>query len=126
MVEELEARGSTRAPCTSSTKDVLIIVSSVSDNVDVELDAGEVCYRKTGTLKDEDKEKLMEENVLPKYWNDEAKILEARFLKGKGMYNIVDIVNDPEMNVTRVLKKITDLCKTTTSFGGETKGICIL
>ncbi len=99
------------------TKDVLIIVSSVTQQRDKELIAQEVCYRSQGTLTHLDKQFLRESRIPCDQWQNEARILEAQFHKGKELYNVVEVLDDPEMGASAVLKKITDLCRSTRKFG---------
>ena len=93
--------------------DVLIIVSSES------LEGPDVVPRKKGCLTMEDKDKLTSHGIPPDCWEDDVKLMEARYKKDKRYIGtVLSIENKEDMTAEYVLQKITTLFKTTSKRGG--------
>ena len=91
--------------------DVLIIVSSES------LEGPDIVPRKKGCLTQKDKEKLISQGIPPDCWEDDGKLMEARYKKDK-RFAVLSIENKEDMTAEYVLQKITTLFKTTSKRGG--------
>ena len=91
--------------------DVLIIVSSES------MEGPDIVPRKKGCLTQKDKDKLTSQGIPPDCWEDDGKLMEARYKKDK-TYTVLSIENKEDMTAEYVLQKITTLFKTTSKRGG--------
>ena len=91
--------------------DVLIIVSSES------LEGPDIVPRKKGCLTQKDKDKLTSHGIPPDCWEDDSKLMEARYKKAK-KFTVVSIENKEDMTAEYVLQKITTLFNTTSKRGG--------
>ena len=93
--------------------DVLIIVSSES------LEGPDIVPRKKGCLTQKDKDKLTSQGIPPDCWEDDGKLMEARYKKDKRYIGtVLSIENKEDMIAEYVLQKITTLFKTTSKQGG--------
>ena len=92
--------------------DVLIIVSSES------LEGPDIVPRKKGCLTQEDKDQLTRHDIPPDCWEDDGKLMEARYKLDK-TYTVLPIENKEDMTAEYVLQKITTLFKTTSKRGGS-------
>ena len=91
--------------------DVLIIVSSESlEGPDI------VPRKKKGCLTQKDKDKLTSHGIPTDCWEDEGKLMEARYKKDKKR-TVLPIENKEDMTAEYVLQKITTLFNTTKQGG---------
>ena len=91
--------------------DVLIIVSSES------MEGPDIVPRKKGCLTQKDKDKLTSQGIPPDCWEDDGKLMEARYNKDK-RYIVVSTGNKEDMTAEYVLQKIITLFKTISKIGG--------
>ena len=94
------------------SRDVLILVSRESEGPDI-------VPRKNGELTQEDKDRLTSEGIPPECWEDDVKLMEARYLKDSD-FPSVTIENIPHMKKEHALDKISTLLNNTTQLGGKT------
>ena len=90
-------------------RDVLIISNETVEGPDV-------VPRKKGSLTQEDKDRLTSQGITPDCWEDDAKMMEARFSRDRD-YSVISI----ERNTTadNILSKIDTLLKNTKKPGGK-------
>ena len=93
------------------SRDVLILVSRESEGPDI-------VPRKNGELTQEDKYRLTSEGIPSDCWEDDVKLMEARYLKNSDTSVIV--ADTPHMKKEHALNKISTLLNNTTQPGGKT------
>ena len=92
-------------------RDVLILVSTASVGDDV-------VARKDGELTQQDKQRLTSEGIPEGCWEDDAMIVEKRYLNDS-THKSVNVENCHQMKKQYVLEKITSLLNNTTMPTGE-------
>ncbi len=98
----------------SGSRDVLIIVSSES------LEEPDIVPRRKGELTKEDMDRLTNQGIPQEGWNDDAKLMEARYKKESERHKNVYIENDPASKREHILDRIATLFSDTTQPGGMT------
>ena len=98
-------------------RDVLILVSSVPEGP-------QIVPRMKGELTEKDKERLTSEGISSEYWEDEAKLMRARYLRD-GDFPSVVIEDTACMKKQHALDRIAALFNNTTSHGGMKPGACL-
>ena len=93
------------------SRDVLILVSRESEGPDI-------VPRKKGELTQEDRDRLTSEGIPSECWEDDVKLMEARYLKDSN-YPSVTVAETPHMRKEHALNKISTLLNTTTQPGGK-------
>ena len=94
-------------------RDVLIIRSSES------LEGPDIVPRKKGTLTAEDQDRLTSEGIPGECWGDDAKVMEARYMKEKEhKYSVLAVESGSKLTSKRVMERITKALKNTDKPGG--------
>ena len=94
------------------SRDVLILVSRESEGPDI-------VPRKKGELTQEDKDRLTSEGIPSDCWEDDVKLVDARYRKDN-TFKSVTIEDIPHMKKEHALNKIFTLLNNTTQPGGKT------
>ena len=90
-------------------RDVLIISNETAEGPDV-------VQRKKGCLTQEDKDRLISQGIPPDCWEDDVKMMEARYSKEK-RFSVVSIERDT--TAEHILSTIDTLLKNTKKPGGK-------
>ena len=99
------------------SRDGLILVSSVPEGP-------QIVPRMKGELTEKDKDRLTSEGIPSECWEDEAKLIRARYLKD-GTFPSVVIADVTYMKKQHALDKIAALINNTTAQGGMKPGACL-
>ena len=99
------------------SRDGLILVSSVPEGP-------QVVPRIKGELTHKDKDRLTSEGIPSECWEDETKLMKARYLKD-GDYQSVIIEDTTYMKKQHALDRIAALFNNTTAQGGIKPGACL-
>ena len=93
-------------------RDVLIIVSNES------LEGPDIVPRKKGILTQEDKDKLTSQDIDPYCWEDDAKLMEAKYEKEPQRFHLLSVESNHSLTCQYVMDVIKTLMKTTKKPGG--------
>ena len=99
------------------SRDVLILVSSVPEGP-------QIVPRKRGELTEKDKDRLTSEGIPSECWEDEAKLVRARYLKDSNFPSVI-IEDATYMKKQHALDRIAALFNNTTAQGGMKPGACL-
>ena len=94
-------------------RDVLIICPSES------LEGHDIVPRRKGVLTTEDKERMAGQGIPEECWEDDVKLMEARFGKEGQRYTLLPKESGEELSCHGVMERIRSVMKNTTKPGGE-------
>ena len=101
----------------SCSRDALILVSSVPEGP-------QIVPRMKGELTQRDKDRLTSEGIPSECWEDDAKLMRARYLRD-GDFPSVVIEDTTYMKKQRALDRIAALFNNTTAQGGMKPEACL-
>ena len=101
----------------SGSRDVLILVSSMPEGP-------QIVPRMKGELTQQDKDRLTSEGIPSECWEDDAKLMRARYLRD-GDFPSVVIEDTTYMKKQRALDRIAALFNNTTVQGGMKPEACL-
>ena len=98
-------------------RDVLIIRSSES------LEGPDIVPRKKGTLTAEDEDRLISQDIPREHWQDDAKLIEARYRREE-RFNVLPMECGDRLTSQSVMDRIREVMKNTDKPGGENHDVC--
>ena len=96
---------------TFGARDVLIISNETVEGPDV-------VPRKKGCLTQEDKDRLTSQGIPPDCWEDDSKLMEARYLREEKRYTLLSLPPQKVLTKSFVMKRIKEVMENTTKPGG--------
>lgn len=95
-------------------RDVLIICPPSES-----LEGQDIVPRRKGVLTQEDKDRLASQGILEECWEDDVKLMEARFGKEGQRYTLLPKENGEGLSCQGVMERIRSVMKNTTKPGGK-------